>query len=281
MPVPQERPSDAATFSNLNPNTSDADALGGSGNRLVWGTNVNINDSIAAIRDFFYNFQKKYRMLQDGEIDDITNLAADHAGHTKEYIEMMNTMLDLGVSCLNLDVRNLKAYPGTIKIWHQIQSFPAEIVPAIDVVIKDIMIDLAEKRMGDMRTASQRQAVQNGTSGRESSAPAMPSSDIDGATPRQGTVQQLNDLPDLVQEVEARTIKSRPFGLDNTINLRDLNPADMDKLVSVKGLVIRSTPIIPDMKEGAIESWALRSSVLTFSSFLQMFQLPTYHQGRY
>lgn len=25
---------------------------------------------------------------------------------------------------------------------------------------------------------------------------------------------------------------------------------DMDKLVSIKGLVIRATPIIPDMKEG-------------------------------
>jgi DNA replication licensing factor MCM4 len=31
--------------------------------------------------------------------------------------------------------------------------------------------------------------------------------------------------------------------------LRDLNPGDMDKMVSVKGLVIRTTPIIPDMRE--------------------------------
>lgn len=25
---------------------------------------------------------------------------------------------------------------------------------------------------------------------------------------------------------------------------------DMDKLISIKGLVIRTTPVIPDMKEG-------------------------------
>jgi DNA replication licensing factor MCM4 len=31
--------------------------------------------------------------------------------------------------------------------------------------------------------------------------------------------------------------------------MRDLDPADIDKLVSVKGLVIRTTPVIPDMKE--------------------------------
>jgi len=41
----------------------------------------------------------------------------------------------------------------------------------------------------------------------------------------------------------------RPWGLDGITNLRDLNPSDMDKLVSIKGLVIRTTPVIPDMKD--------------------------------
>jgi DNA replication licensing factor MCM4 len=43
------------------------------------------------------------------------------------------------------------------------------------------------------------------------------------------------------------------------INMRELNPqgklfllADIDKLVTVKGLVIRCTPIIPDMKIGEL-----------------------------
>ena len=53
-----------------------------------------------------------------------------------------------------------------------------------------------------------------------------------------------------MHEVDQKTYNVRPFGLDNTINLRELNPGDMDKLVSVKGLVIRTTPIIPDMKDG-------------------------------
>ena len=54
---------------------------------------------------------------------------------------------------------------------------------------------------------------------------------------------------DLVAEVEGRQYKTLPFGLDKTINMRDLDPADMDKLVAIKGLVIRTTPVIPDMKE--------------------------------
>jgi len=251
--------SDAATFSNLNPNTSDADVLGGTNSRIVWGTNVSVNDAISTVKDFLRNFQKKYRMLKDGEIEDIHNLPADHPGHAREYIEMMNTMLDLGVTALNLDARNFKAYPGTVKLWHQLQSFPAEIIPAIDVSIKDIMIELAEKRMGEMRTASQQHAVQNGIRTRDSSsAPPLPSSDIDAPATARPTLEPLNDLPDLVQEVESRIYKVRPFGLDSAINLRDLNPGDMDKLVSVKGLVIRTTPIIPDMKEGEyIRDWIL------------------------
>ena len=30
---------------------------------------------------------------------------------------------------------------------------------------------------------------------------------------------------------------------------------DMDKMVSIKGLVIRTTPVIPDMKTGMIDIW--------------------------
>lgn len=231
--MPDGPASEAGTFSNLNPNTSDADALGGSSTRIVWGTNVSIVDTIAAVKDFLYNFQKKYRMLQDGEIESTQNLPTDHPGNSKEYIEMMNTMLDLGVTALNLDARNLKAYPGTVKIWHQIQAFPAEIIPAFDVSIKDIMIELAEQRMGDMRSASQIQTAEGASRARDgSSLPPVPSSDADlpnGAA--QPVMQPLNDLPDLVQEVESRIYKVRPFGLDRTINLRDLNPGG--KLVTI------------------------------------------------
>jgi DNA replicative helicase MCM subunit Mcm2 (Cdc46/Mcm family) len=59
----------------------------------------------------------------------------------------------------------------------------------------------------------------------------------------QDNVLPTVDVPDLVGEVEAMTFKVLPFGLDKTVNMRDLDPADMDKLVSIKGLVIRATPI--------------------------------------
>lgn len=231
----------------MNPDTSDADVLGGNSTRFIWGTNVSLVDSMNAMKDFLLNFQKKYRMIQDGELEEGSNLPADHPGMVKEYVEIMKMMLELGVTPLNLDLRNLKAYPPTRKLWYQLQSFPIELIPLIDVAIKDCMIELAEKRMNEMRL--QQQQAQRGQRPRDSSSlPPMPSSDI-GTPGTPAAVHAVTDIPDLVREVDAKTYRVRPFGLDKTINLRELNPGDMDKMVSIKGLVIRTTPIIPDMKD--------------------------------
>jgi DNA replication licensing factor MCM4 len=241
--------SDAATFSNMNPGTSDADVLGGNSSRVIWGTNVSLVDARHAMKDFLMNFQRKYRMIQEGELEEGVSLPAEHPAMAREYVDMMKTMLELGVTPLNLDARNLKAYPPTRKLWHQLQAYPNEIIPIMDVAIKDVMLELAEKRMAEMRvqlSQAQRDAQPNARD--FSSPPPMPSSDA--PTPIAPSPAPFPEIPNMVSEVDQKTYNVRPFGLDNTINLRELNPGDMDKLVSVKGLVIRTTPIIPDMKDG-------------------------------
>ena len=122
------------------------------------------------------------------------------------------------------------------------------------------MIELAEKRMNELRVQQANSRMRD-----SSSLPPMPSSDADN----QGGAEAgaASNIPDLVRDVESKIYRVRPFGLDKTINLRELNPGgrcflvtadrvaadrgiDMDKLVSIKGLVIRTTPIIPDMRDG-------------------------------
>ncbi|KAF2445390.1 DNA replication licensing factor mcm4 [Karstenula rhodostoma CBS 690.94] len=240
--------SDAPTFSNLNPDTSDAEVLGGNSSRFIWGTNISIADALSAMKDFLFNFQRKYRLIHDGELAEGASLPADDPAMAREYIEMMKAMLEMGVTPLNLDARNLKAYPPTRKLWHQLQAFPSEIIPIMDTAIKDAMIELAERRMAELRvqlSQAQRGPDRGHTS---SSLPPMLSSDAPtpGAPSPGGAALEI---PDLVREVDQKTYRVRPFGLDKSVNLRDLNPGDMDKLVSVKGLVIRATPVIPDMKD--------------------------------
>ncbi|KAL1632119.1 MCM DNA helicase complex subunit [Neofusicoccum ribis] len=237
--------SDVATFSNLDPNTSDAEATSVDPNRVIWGTNISITDAMHGFKEFLVSFQKKYRMVQDEQLQEGQQLSQDHPGTTKEYVEMMKTMLDLGVTALNLDARNLKSFPPTRKLWHQLQAFPNEVIPIMDVAVKDVMAELADKRMNEMRMQQQQgQRPQRARDG--SSLPPVPSSDVDSPA---AFPNDAAEIPDLVREVESKIYRVRPFGLDETINLRELNPGDMDKLVSIKGLVIRTTPIIPDMKD--------------------------------
>ncbi|PMD15948.1 MCM-domain-containing protein [Hyaloscypha hepaticicola] len=246
--VVREVASEAPTFSNLDPTTSDAQAMGGNSTLCIWGTNVSINDTLATFKDFLRNYTKKYRMWAEGMSEEETN--TDPESETKEYAQTMQNMLTLGVTSLNLDFRNMKAYPPTKKLWQQAQDYPQDIVTLMDQAIKDVMYEIAEAEMGKQRQsqssaggqASQRSRVM-------SSEPPVPSSDRDEpvSTAREQTMDP-NEI-DWCQEVQKRAYRVRPFGMDTTVNMRDLNPSDVDKIVAIKGLVIRTSPIIPDMKD--------------------------------
>jgi DNA replication licensing factor MCM4 len=219
MPVRDDQnPGSEATFSNLNPDTSEADVLGGDSTRVIWGTNISIQDSMSAFKNFLYNYAKKYRMWADGATEEETD-ALGGVGDEKEYITMLNDMRKLGVNGLNLDVRNLKAYPSTLKLWHQLHAYPQEIIPLMDQTIKDVMVELAEKEQLQLHQSARDQAR-----ARVSSSVAPLSSDA--ANQDKGYAQQpQTEIPDLVAEVETRTYKVLPFGLDKSVNMRELNPA--------------------------------------------------------
>ncbi|KUJ18716.1 MCM-domain-containing protein [Mollisia scopiformis] len=237
--------SEAPTFSNMDPTTSDAQAMGGNSTLCIWGTNVSINDTLSVFKEFLRNFTRKYRMWGDGLSEEETR--EDPDSETKEYVQMMQNMLTLGITSLNLDFRNLKAYPPTKKLWQQAQDYPQDIVTLMDQGIKDVMYELAEAEMARQRQ-SQTPAQASQRSRVMSSEPPVPSSDREEPEAQSPRGQESNEL-DLCQEVQKRSYRVRPFGLDSTVNMRELNPSDVDKIVAIKGLVIRTTPIIPDMKD--------------------------------
>lgn len=132
-------------------------------------------------------------------------------------------MLLLGTTRLYLDISDLNLYPPTRKLWHQIQAYPQEIVPVMDQSVHDMMVEIA--RTETMRNRSQstagHQASQHST---QSSEPNFPSSDRpeEAPTPRAQPDQQQASLED---QVASSIYVLRPFGLDKTTNLRDLNPS--------------------------------------------------------
>lgn len=215
MPTREEGPeSDTRTFSNVDPNTSEANEIGGKNTRVIWGTNISIIDTNSAFRNFLLGYQKKYRMWVEGATEEETS-QPDSGGNEREYVEMLKTMRELGVTGLNLDLRNLKAYPTTVKLWHQLQAYPHEIIPLMDQIIKDMIVDQAEEEMNRLR-AEQRQGRHSLV--QDSSMPVMPTSEGNG---------QTDGIPDLVLEAETKTYKVKPFGLDKAMNMRELNPNGM------------------------------------------------------
>ena len=224
LPVHDDEPGSDATFSVLHPDTSEAEALGGNSTRVIWGTNISIRDSMSAFKNFLYNFTKKYRLWTEGLTEDDTRWMGPDV-EEKEYITMLDNMRQLGTTSLNLDVRNLKAYPSTLKIWHQLHAYPQEIIPLMDQAVKDVMVELAIKEVEQLRAQNHRTHPHGAD--RSSSVPIMPSSDAMSET---GRAPQA-EIPDLVGEVETKPYKVLPFGLDKSVNMRELDPVGRYKLI--------------------------------------------------
>lgn len=168
--------------------------------RVIWGTNVSIQDCSNAFRDFLMNFKFKYRkIMEDRSIEpEDSNLY---------YINQLNNMRDLGFTNLNLDAKNLLSYPATKKLYYQLINYPQEVIPIMDQTVKDCMVSLI-----------------------------MDNNEL--------TTGNAN-----IDDIETNIYTIRPYNLNAVEKgMRELNPNDIDKLVSVKGLVLRATSIIPDMK---------------------------------
>ncbi|KAJ3921144.1 cell division control protein 54 [Lentinula edodes] len=181
--------------------------------RAIWGTTVNINQTIQLFTDFLKNFKIKYRIAYNRENRLPTSaLATPEEGEVLLYEGYLRRMRQTGETNLNLDVRNLLAYPPTKKLHTQVIKYPQEVIPTFDQALKDVMIDLAEQ---------------------------------DQAEGLEGMQDAAGDAE--ISDILSKVYKVRPLGV-TPINMRELNPSDTDKLVCIKGLVIRATPVIPDMK---------------------------------
>ncbi|ORY57703.1 MCM2/3/5 family-domain-containing protein [Leucosporidium creatinivorum] len=202
---------------------------------VVWGTTVTIQSSMAAFKWFLESFRASDRQAYDNEryeqAPDSERALVDFA-YTKErpekkmYQYYLERMRETGQTNLNLDVIDLLAFrhketsrEGGAKskkdkeyaqLFHNLQNYPQEIIPILDQVLKDCALDWAWNNLG-------------------------------GSSQRAENTMRA-------EQMESSVFKVRPFGGTRNVNMRELNPQDIDKIVCIKGLVIRATPIIPDMK---------------------------------
>lgn len=56
-------------------------------------------------------------------------------------------------------------------------------------------------------------------------------------------------------------IQVRPYNADQTRNMRSLNPEDIDQLLTINGMIIRLSPLIPEMREAFFRCYVCKNTV--------------------
>ncbi|ORY28001.1 MCM2/3/5 family-domain-containing protein [Naematelia encephala] len=232
--TPRPLGSSAPTMSAIDGGIDQDGADDGGMVKYIWGTTISLQESMNDFRNFLRGFKLKYRSVYNASQAKLAVEAGESAppsitlydnlptgkGEEALYERYLGQLRETGQTNLNLDALNLLSYPPTKKLYHQLVAYPQEVIPIMDQVLRDVMIEQAEEEL---------EAVQSRYA--------------------EGMVGELDVhvVEESVREIEGRVFKVRPFGGERCVNMRDLNPGDTDKLVSVKGLVIRATPVIPDM----------------------------------
>ena len=179
--------------------------------KFIWGTTISLHEAMNDFRSFLRGFKVKYRAAYNAAntkaIVDAGGVAPPSIplydgltasqGEELLYERYLRQLRETAQQNLNLDAINLLAYPPTKKLYQQLLNYPQEVVPIMDQVLRDVMIEMAEEEF---------EAVQ----GRFA----------DGEVGELEVSLAENEVSD----VEGRIFKVRPYGGERTVNMRDLNP---------------------------------------------------------
>ena len=201
---------------------------------VVRGTTINIPTAAAAFTDFLRNFRSLSNARQnnhsndnsdDSDSDSDDDSAANNADNANNnepplYIGRLQSLLTRGAvyvdennqqdmtspTTTSLDIDTMHIYyhsEDCQRFYQQLEEFPMELVPLMDLVVKREM----EKMAATMVTEND-----------WDEAPHIPN------------------------------VQVRPYNLRKVSNIRCLDPVAMDNLLSIKGMIVRISPIIPDLK---------------------------------
>ena len=191
------------------------------------GTDIDVGLAAATFKDFLRTFvdlrsQQRRRHersnddSKDSDSDDSENDsdddAMDESTTTPLYLSKLGAVMHrTDPGSLDIDTMHLYFHNENCqRLYHQLVHYPADIIPLMDIVIKREMEHIWRQQRN---------------------RPVAVDDNDDEV--------DVNDLPQ---------IQVRPFNLKEVANLRCLDPIAMDTLVALKGMIVRCSPIIPDLK---------------------------------
>jgi len=235
---------------------------------LIHGTDINVQSAASAFRHFLRNFksvedserqlkkkekQRKRELKRaraaaasggsggDGGGDsdsDISSSSEDEEEEEEErqplYLAKLKQILLRGgtshsssndaltssnatetTSSLDIDTLHLFYHnPACQRLYYQLVSYPAEVIPLMDLLLKREMQRLLSLLRSECST--------------------------------QEELDLLPEEDDL--DLMLPSIQVRPYNLRSLSHMRALDPNCIDSLLSIRGMVVRTSPIIPDLK---------------------------------
>lgn len=219
----------------------------GEGATLIRGTDVHVQTAAEAFRDFIRNFvsvAESERKIARGEgDDDNASMEEEEVPKTPFYMGKLEEILlrgstvnnsdsltsntaGVGVASLDLDALHLHFHsPACQRLYGWLVDYPAEIVPLMDILVGRELESLRD----ELKLKQE-----------EEMAEAEVNGDQEGVE-RAAAILEL--LPSVLPRVQVR-----PYHLRNLSHMRSLDPQSIDTLLSIRGMVVRTSPIIPDLK---------------------------------
>ena len=218
---------------------------------LIRGTDVHVQSAAEAFRDFIRNFvsvadseRRVARQQEDASVMDEEEGEEERGNKTPLYLHKLEQILlrgntvshsdsltspsagRLGVASLDLDALHLHFHsPACQRLYSWLVDYPAEIVPLMDILVGRELENLRD----ELKLKQE-----------EKMAEAEMNGDNEG-------VEEANSILELLPSVLPR-VQVRPYHLRNLSHMRSLDPQCIDTLLSIRGMVVRTSPIIPDLK---------------------------------
>lgn len=167
---------------------------------------INTNDSTEE-RRFVYMDNIRDILFQKRQASDNSNLDSD-------VMTSINSVMET-TAPFDLNSRHLYFHsPACQRLYHQLTSYPAEVVPLMDLIVEREMEAMMKQLHDEMEESSDPDAY----------ATLYPS------------------------DVPLPKVQVRPFNLKSLSHMRALDPNNIDNLLSIRGMVVRTSTIIPDLK---------------------------------
>lgn len=100
---------------------------------VVWGTTVNVVESMAMFKNFLLYFKP------EDESEDMELQVVQFDSYYCRKLKIMKEVQDYN---LNLDAQHLKSYEPSKKLYYQLLKYPQEIIPLMDHTLNETLFSL-------------------------------------------------------------------------------------------------------------------------------------------